>query len=278
MSFMKLLSLVIGVLLSLSSLAIVGGERVESDDYESTLALTTCSAVLIHPRIIITAAHCIHDQNFLYDDNRVDLYFGEFAYEEQRSSSIRRYRRNRNKRIVRYDAVKIQPQYNQALPGFDESFHFIFRDLAYIKLSEPITDIVSADLGLEGIDFGANNNFHVVGYGEESFGSRSRNTMDRAKKGITLSYHSHFDTRVNLNDHDESEYLGPCRGDSGGGMYSENNGMKLVAITISAPSNCSGDSVSTYEPIIHSIDWIQEDSGITIVDRYYFANLDRRRA
>jgi hypothetical protein len=45
--------------IGLSQSAVVGGQTVETCQYPSTVVVNTCTATLIHPRVVTTAAHCL---------------------------------------------------------------------------------------------------------------------------------------------------------------------------------------------------------------------------
>lgn len=250
---MKYLSMFLTLVIC-NSYAIVGGERVRNNEFKNTLGLPVCTAVLVHPRIILTAAHCLHEENFprgLRHAN-INLNLGN------------RGGHSNSKRIIHAKA-HLEYRFNQA-PG---SAFYIHKDFAYILLEDEISDIPPAEIAFHEFDKSEFNKFWSVG-----FGGNNRNPIpvdQRRKRKVDLRFHSERSGRINLYGIPserrrlfgrETVYKNLCAGDSGGPVYSENDSMKLVALAVAAPKECKSADSSIFEPVTNNLCWVQRDSGV----------------
>jgi MYXO-CTERM domain-containing protein len=207
-------------------LPVIGGDVAEDCEWPATVLLSGCSGTLVHPEIVMYAAHC---------PNAGSVRFGTTGGE----------------RSVSTTTCRRAPEYPQT--GFD---------YAYCQLSQPVTDvpIVPVMLGCERDQLPVGKSAWLVGYGNTSnqgggFGTKRWIEGDVAGfpadgKQIGIFY-------------DDPE-TGICNGDSGGSAYTqlEDGTWRMFGIASTVPGSCGGSS--QHIPAWAAVAWIEEESGIDI--------------
>lgn len=217
---------------------IAGGQEAEPCQWPTTALLTAagslCSAVLIHARLVVTAAHCIDP-----DEPPFDVKFGERHYEPERKVPIERCQRS--------------PNYDGTVGG---------TDIAFCTLQEAVEDIPPTPVvyGCETtiIQFGWP--VTIVGYGrpddEEQAGTK------RFADTMIQSWPDEESTVVIVGAPGSSA----CNGDSGGPAYVQyptDDSWHVVGIVSGGYPGC-GFSAKTYVLIHPWIPWMEIASGLDL--------------
>lgn len=224
---------------------IYGGEYVDTCGWPSTVYLQTpgggsCTGVLVHPFVVMTAAHCVSD------DVITSVRFGENGQTAQQL---------------------VETEYCRQFPGWTGATAQ-GQDLGYCKLRAPVTSVaiipVAAGCEQSAIQPGAR--IMHVGFGVEETGDGGRKKM--------------LDTVINnlsgageLISGSFNEII--CNGDSGGPTFvwldpalGGDGSWRVAAIHSWAQGadpvdpNCSGVAGSVL--VSQGLDWIEQDSGIDI--------------
>ena len=198
---------------------IFGGEATETCAWPSEVSLGSCSATLIHPQVIIYAAHCGEGYN--------SVRFGETA--------------NSPGRIEGIQFCKTNPGYGNA-PG---------TDYAYCVLSEPVFDvpIIPPVMGCEVDELlvpGAE--VVLVGHGEADAGP---GYGQKREAWTTLVQIRNNEALLG------GDGIDPCSGDSGGPAFirAKDGSWRAFGIVSYGPIPCGGGS--WYSMMHRAMPWIE---------------------
>ncbi len=205
---------------------VIGGSVAEDCEWPSTVLMSGCSGTLVHPEVVMYAAHC---------PNSGSVRFGTDGDE----------------RTVATTSCSAAPEYPAT--GFD---------YAYCRLAQPVTDvpIVPIMMGCERQQLEVGTRAWLVGFGNTSnagggFGTKRWIEGDVAGfpadgKQIGIFY-------------DDVE-TGICNGDSGGSAFAqlEDGTWRLFGIASTVPGSCGGSS--QHVPAWAAVAWIEADSGLDI--------------
>lgn len=205
---------------------VIGGEVVSDCEWPATVLMSGCSGTLVHPEIVLYAAHCPNTGNVRFgptgDDRSVSTSYCRAAEE--------------------YPAT-----------GFD---------YAYCRLSQPVTDvpIVPIMMGCERDQLPVGTRAWLVGYGNTSNGGGGFGTK-RWIEGDVAGFPS--DGKQIGIFYDDPD-TGICNGDSGGSAYAQldDGTWRVFGIASTVPGACGGSS--QHVPAWAAVAWIEEDSGVDI--------------
>lgn len=226
---------------------IVGGTDVEACEFPATVAVLNgggtpfCTGILVHPRVVLLAAHCLGNQL------PFSVGFGEAVAEPEQTVAVA--------------GCVAHPDY---VPGFDAELNEL--DVAYCELSEDAPDvpIVPPLMGCEAEQLVPDAEVTLVGFGLDNEESGTGNTRKRRTVNTIEVVDEPANDLILLGVEDSSA----CFGDSGGPAYMQlsDGSWRVVGITSEAhpdvadlPLVCGYGVV--YELVHLQMTWFEEASG-----------------
>ncbi|GMV13474.1 MAG: trypsin-like serine protease [Polyangiaceae bacterium] len=207
--------------------AIYGGSKVKPCGWPTTVALGGCTGTLVHPELVIFAAHCMEGgggpSKVTFGDNENSPAFS-----------------------VSTTSCKSDPKY------YGQSG----RDVAFCKLSKPVTQvpIVPILMGCETQSLVAGAEVVAVGFGQANDGLGWG-----PKREVTMKLNSIKNGEAFIGGAGKDT----CYGDSGGPVYIQlGDGTWRVFGITSYGEYCGGGG---YYSMMHTaIDWLEQTSGIDL--------------
>lgn len=226
------------------NLWIVGGELSKSSNHNFTFAMKSCTAFLIHPKVLMTAAHCISSRNLNSGSKKIFL---------SNSGS------NKNLKKIRYKHLLVDPRYKKK-NYYDHAFFIFDYNLAELFGVKFIPEI-HWSIPAEWEQWKEDKPFvKAIGYG-----STGKKRYDGRKRWVTLKFSKFFiDVTNNGTPYLESwrpsfdngkrriataftlsnKNKDTCNGDSGGPVLYK---AKILGLVMGGDKRCgSGKSPSAY--------------------------------
>lgn len=213
------------------SQGITGGVETQACEWPPLVALGGCSGTLVHPLLVVYAAHC--------GLAMAEVRFGTDSSLPARVAEVSHCR-----------------EYPAAQLG-DGS------DLAYCVLREPVLDVQPARIlaGCELDALSAGTVAHIVGFGVDTTGA------DFGRQRAATTRIARVTTGELFLDSSESD---TCRGDSGGPVFievasgSDDTELRLAGVTSAGSSSECGEGEGHYINLASKLDWLESSSGLDV--------------
>lgn len=175
---MRSIAFTLLILLSPHSRAVIGGEIASGRDYEAIGTLIErgaseggCTATLIAPEWIVTAQHCRYggseEDPITYKPEQLEFRLGPNMKQPLQS-------------------IRIQKWINAPKIHFSNSNEDVTLDVAFLKLTKPVTTLRPLPLSVKGVDSPGKGPFELVGFGVTSTnGSEGAGLRRKAEMTIT---------------------------------------------------------------------------------------------
>ena len=214
---------------------IIGGVAANAGQFSTVVMLDSgCTAVIVHPHYLVTAAHCVRDaaSQHAYLDNElvVELL-------EDDSLSITNESTTKSLEI---ESCALHPQAEE--PGFD---------LAVCKLEEA-ADV--SPIRLAQTDAEEGERVILVGYGFDQVGGEAgtKRYVESSVSGITTDADGQ---ELVIGNH----HQGTCRGDSGGPAFRlADNGENLCLVGILSGGESGHCGFGWYTNVPLHLSWLDE--------------------
>jgi len=238
-------------LISPAARAIYHGENAVGDN--RVLALVNpkdnprsgCSASLLTPQIVVSAAHCLGNPNHVYPDA---IYQPEFLYVAQPGSDL-----NKDDISTRVQVLRaiVTPNYDNTWSPQTGNENTQKDDIAFYFLAKPLVSAYSIEIAnAEEVSLVKQNNMTVthIGYGYQDEGvvdGKPYLTQLRAYSQAASRYAGTPALESMTITSQEVGSTALCPGDSGSPWYATFHGVeKIVAVTVGA-SGCRGPGSGT---------------------------------
>ncbi|MCX6119212.1 MAG: trypsin-like serine protease [Proteobacteria bacterium] len=231
---------------SIGTLKIIGGKPALDGEHDETVAILrdgniVCSGTLIEKKVVLTAGHCL--EKFLaLAPNQLDSLTVAFTNDIGDAS------KSRSANVIR---AEIHPLFWQ-----DQLSSL---DLALLEISDDF-DVKPADILFDRTIIGSMNDLkkslEIVGFG---ITHNTQSSMDTGFGGI-----KHKARTIPSGVKGDEIFIGneisdSCIGDSGGPVFANSNGKKLLAVTSRGPFPCARKHIPGISTlVVAGVCWINQ--------------------
>ena len=221
-------------------------------------AETRCTGVIVNSHLILTAGHC-------FDDISAGMKSIKISNYSDGDSNL--------KNIELAKPWARHPLYIKPAANGEKKSLDIQNDIAYINTTNNLLEefeLAEKDLpklftNTEALTAALMSQPHgmAYGYGLTTVGNNPRVERENKKKELPVSLV--LDSELNvIIVRSRIEDRGLCKGDSGGGIYTELNGETYVVGILSGVDGGCGtkDAYAAYSSISRNLCWISQDSGL----------------
>lgn len=216
--------------LGTTSQGVMGGRVTLPCEWPAVVGMPRCTGVLVHPRLIVYAAHC--------GTSVSEVSFG-LTFEEP--------------------ALLVPTSHCEAMPGAKLGDG---TDLAYCVLARPVDEVEPARIlaGCELASLTPGQPAWIVGFGADRPGG-----IPGTKRVASTRISSLADELLL-----DSAGTDTCPGDSGGPLFIQYGSseaareLRLVGITSAGSEEQCGTGTSHYVNLTRKIDWLEQSSGVDV--------------
>ncbi len=214
---------------------IYGGTPVAACGWPTTVFVNDCTGTLVHPRVVVLAAHCIE-----FGGQPTEVLFGENYYEPARTVGV--------------DNCTAHPDWQDVPPGDGAS------DIAVCQLAEPVDDvaIVPILMGCETDALEVGASVTIVGFGDGSdqlgHGPKREVVTEIQQVGADAAW---------VGGNGESS----CYGDSGGPAYIQltDGSWRVFGATSGSATDDEGCGQTSIWTLVHVYaPWIEQTTGVDV--------------
>lgn len=240
-----------------------GGHNAEEDSI-------FCTGTLVHPRLVITAGHCVEK----YVNTHPKLGYGGYGFIGVQIGNEFNPDSSKSLRVVKAGAsAKYLANSIKMGPKKHGQRAMQFNDFGYLLLQDEIHDIEPIKFvsikKKETANF-VNSEVSIVGFGHASkpkigmMGARYPHLSEETKPGIKRHAKTVISSTVGSNLELRGDVL-PSNGDSGGPLLIKLPDGEWVSIGIAHAINPADSSVQYNTVTMKKLRWIEEDSGIRFI-------------
>ena len=228
-------------------LRIVGGVEVADNEFMQTCCVGSferffCTGVLVHPRVVVTAAHCTSDIAFAFFGKTIPTLGGEG-------------------KTVRVRSAVVHPQYDpRSADRNDINVLILARDAEAAPVKIAAAEELAAAEQVQLVGFGFNDPVRPLGFGVKRRVSVPIAAVRKTPQENLSALESRFGFSSNHEFVAGRKLLGrdSCNGDSGGPAFIISDGLRVAGVTSratrQAQSNCGDGGIyvrlDTYLPFI----------------------------